>query len=85
MHGVGFAECEAAAWAVTPAPEQRRYRGAGAVNAALAVALGTWLPVRFYELPGVRQLQDALYAWVARNRGRLPGDEPFCTQHPDRC
>ena len=84
-HGLTVAECEAAAWAVTPDPGRRRYRGAAAVNAALAVALGTWLPVRFYELPGVRRIQDAVYAWVARNRSRLRGDVPFCDRYPERC
>ena len=84
-HGVSREECAAAAWAVTPGPGRRRYRGAGAVNAAVAVGLGTRLPVRLYELPVIRALQDAAYAWVARNRGRFPGDVPFCTRYPERC
>ncbi len=83
--GLTVAECAAAAWAITPEPDRRRYRGAAAVNLALGVALGTMLPVRLYELPGVRRVQDAVYAWVVRNRGRLPGDVPFCDRHPERC
>lgn len=77
------AECERAAWAV--APDGAKYRGAGAVEMALAVALGTTLPYRFYILPGIRQIQDRVYAWVAEHRGRLPGDTPYCEQHPDEC
>ena len=83
--GLSAAECDAAAWAVVPDPDGRRFRGAAAVNAALAAVLGTWLPVRLYGLPVIQQIQDAAYAWIARNRGRLRGDVPFCRQHPERC
>lgn len=84
-HGLTVAECEAAAWAVTPGPEPGRYRGAAAVNAVLAVALGTAWPPRIYSLPGVRALQDIVYGAVARCRGWLPGVTPFCREHPARC
>jgi predicted DCC family thiol-disulfide oxidoreductase YuxK len=81
--GLSVPQCEAAAWAITP--DVRRYPGAHAINLALAVALGYPLPVWFYRVPGVRQLQDSVYAWVVRNRHRLPGDTPYCAQHPERC
>lgn len=84
-HGLSHAECEQAAWAIATLPEPVRYRGAAAVNAALTVSLGTSLPLRVYRLPGVRRLQDAVYAWVARHRGRLPGVVPYCEQYPERC
>ncbi|CAA9582077.1 MAG: hypothetical protein AVDCRST_MAG19-4138 [uncultured Thermomicrobiales bacterium] len=86
-HGLSVAACEAAAWAVTPAANgvRDRYRGAGAVNAALAVALGVALPIRLYALPGVGRIEDAAYAWVARNRHRLPGEVPYCERYPDEC
>jgi len=82
-HGLSVAECEAAAWAVTP--DGARHRGAGAVNAALAAALGTRLPLRLYAVPGIRQAQDRVYAWVAAHRHRFPGDTPYCEQHPADC
>jgi predicted DCC family thiol-disulfide oxidoreductase YuxK len=81
--GLTLAECEAAAWAISP--DGSRYRGAEAINMTLAVALGTRLPLRLYRLPGIRRLQDAVYEWVARHRSRLPGDEPYCRQHPEQC
>lgn len=84
-HGLSLAQCEAAAWAIAGDSDRSRARGAGAINLAVAVALGTLLPVWLYELPGARQLQDAVYDWVVRNRHRLPGDAPYCTQHPARC
>lgn len=82
-HGLTVAQCEGAAWAVTPSG--RRHRGAAAVALALAVALGTSLPLWLYALPGSRQLQEGVYALVAANRGRLPGDRPYCEQHPEEC
>ena len=81
--GLTIAQCAAAAWAV--APNGRRYRGAGAINASLAAALGTRIPLLLYALPGIRRLQNLVYELVARNRGRLPADEPYCEQHPDQC
>ncbi len=69
--GLTLVECEEAAWAVEPGG--RRHRGAGAVNAAIAWALGLALPMHLYALPGVRQIQDAVYAWVARHRSASAG------------
>ncbi len=81
-HGLSVAECEAAAWAVTPGGS---YAGAAATNTVLAAVLGTRLPLLLYATPGIKLLQDGAYAWVARNRRRLPGDTPYCRRHPDEC
>ena len=81
--GLTVEECKATAWAV--APDGGRYRGAGAVNAVVATALGSALPLLLYSLPGIRQLQDFIYYLVASNRSRLPGDRPYCVQHPAEC
>jgi len=81
--GLTYAECEQAAWAV--ADDRRRYRGAAAVTIALSVALGTNLPIWLYSLPLLRPVQDRIYDWVVRNRSLLPGDTPFCEQHPGQC
>ena len=81
--GLSVEQCEEAAWAV--APDGRRYRGAAAANASLAVALGIRLPLSFYELPGVGRLQERLYDVIAANRHRLPGDVPYCERYPDQC
>ena len=81
--GLTAEACRRAAWAVTP--EGHRYGGAGAVNVALAVALGTKLPFAFYRLPLIGHAQDRVYDWIAANRRRLPGDEPHCSQHPGGC
>ena len=81
--GLTLAECEQAAWAITA--DGRRYRGAAAINAVLATALGFALPLRVYELPLIRPFQDWMYIRVARNRHRLPGVKPHCTEFPDDC
>ncbi|MBA3610969.1 MAG: DUF393 domain-containing protein [Rubrobacter sp.] len=81
-HGLSVAECEATAWTVTP---EGHHAGAAAINAVLAVALGTRLPLLLYATPGVERLQEGAYALVARNRRRLPGDIPYCRRYPDEC
>jgi predicted DCC family thiol-disulfide oxidoreductase YuxK len=60
-------------------PDGTRYRGAAAAWGAVAVAvpvLGDLL-LAFYHLPIIRPVQDAVYRWVARNRGRLPAGPPY--------
>ena len=81
--GLTLEECQASAWAI--APDGGRYRGAEAANALVAAALGTAVPLLLYYLPGIRQVQDFIYSVVASNRSRLPGDRPYCTQHPAEC
>ena len=81
--GLSLEECEASAWAI--APDGSRYRGAEAVNALVACALGTAVPLLLYYSPGIRQLQEFIYSLIASNRSRLPGDRPYCAQHPEEC
>ena len=81
--GLTLEECKASAWAI--APDGRRYRAAEAMNALVACALGTAVPLLLYYLPGIRRLQDFIYSVVASNRSRLPGDRPYCAQHPAEC
>jgi predicted DCC family thiol-disulfide oxidoreductase YuxK len=57
--------------------------GAAAVNAAVSVALGRRWPLRLYARTA--DLQERVYGWVARNRGRLPGITPWCARYPDSC
>ena len=77
------ADTEGAAWVVDAAG--RRYRGAAAINAALAAALG-WPPLLdVYFWPGVIAVEDAVYAWVARNRRHFPGVTPYCQRPGATC
>jgi predicted DCC family thiol-disulfide oxidoreductase YuxK len=81
--GLTLEECKASVWAI--APDRGYYRGAEAVNALVAAALGTAVPLLLYYLPGIRQLQDFIYFLIAYNRSRLPGDQPYCAQHQAEC
>lgn len=83
QYGLTLEACRQAAWAVTPAGQ--RLRGAAAIQGALDAALGTCVFLWFYQLPGMRWLQDRIYRWVARVRHRLPGVRPYCSAHPEAC
>lgn len=82
-HGLTEADGAASVWAITP--DGRRYRGAEAVNVVVSVALGVPLPWLIYRIPGAGWLQERVYDWVARHRGRFPGVTPYCEQYPDEC
>jgi predicted DCC family thiol-disulfide oxidoreductase YuxK len=80
---LGRADCMRAAWAIEP--DGTRHRGAGAVNAGLAYAMGNRLLLRLYSIRPVGWFQDRLYGVVAWGRRWLPGVDPYCRQHPERC
>ena len=61
------------------------YTGAEAWAAAWSAALGTRLPLRFYRIPGIRFIQNAVYRWVANHRYRFRGTTPYCESHPVAC
>lgn len=58
--------------------------GAEAVNKAMRHC-GWAKPFTFlYQLPGMRQLEDWVYQWVADNRYHLPGSTPSCKIEPEK-
>lgn len=61
------------------------YESAQAMNAAVAAALGSRLPLLIYRIPGIRALQDAVYRYVAGHRYRFPGTTPYCESYPVSC
>jgi predicted DCC family thiol-disulfide oxidoreductase YuxK len=65
------------------AADGRVRTGAAAVNGALAVALQRAFPERLYARTSA--VQERVYAWVARHRGRLPGITPWCERYPRVC
>lgn len=60
-----------------------RAAAAEAINAALAVMLGTRAPLLVYRVTW--RAQEWLYRWVADNRYRLPGTTPWCERYPADC
>jgi predicted DCC family thiol-disulfide oxidoreductase YuxK len=73
-------------WLVAPKGDVKG--GAAAINGALNLVWWarpfTWL----YSLPGLKQIEDVVYHWVARNRHHFPGVTPACESgfdcHEDR-
>lgn len=61
------------------------YSGAEAVSAAVSAAVGTRIPLRFYRIPGIGFLEEAVYRWVAAHRYRFPGTTPHCESYPAAC
>lgn len=78
--GVTHEQAVEQAWALDS--RGGRHGGAAAINVALGGVLRTRLPYLFYRLPGVRQVQDRIYRWVADNRYRLPGRGGSCAVDP---
>lgn len=57
----------------------KHYRAAAAANAAMAHLGGAFKFVAlFYHVPLIAALEERVYAWVARNRYRLPGSAAAC-------
>ncbi|GLE52454.1 thiol-disulfide oxidoreductase DCC family protein [Mycobacterium montefiorense] len=61
------------------------FTGAHAINAALAAALGTRLPLWIYRIPGIGAMQNVIYRWVATHRYHFRGVTPLCEAEPQRC
>jgi predicted DCC family thiol-disulfide oxidoreductase YuxK len=79
LEKVGLTEqqCMEAAWFVDA--DGRKFRGAAAINAALEALGGIYaIAAWFYRVPGLKQLEDLVYQWVADNRYRLPGASDAC-------
>ena len=74
--GLVAADGKRQAWFI--APDGQVHGGAGAINEALKYVW--WLkPVAYlYAIPGLKQIEDWLYRWVARNRSHFPGVVPGC-------
>ena len=57
----------------------RTFAAASAINESLAAMHAVFKPlVWLYQLPGIKQLEDAAYKWVAANRYKLPGSTAAC-------
>jgi predicted DCC family thiol-disulfide oxidoreductase YuxK len=81
--GIDPSRFSESSWWLDPSGEV--YGSAEGMNAALSAALGTRLPLLFCRIPGVHQVQDAVYRWIANHRYRFPGTTPYCESHPIAC
>ncbi len=75
-------DVKTAAWLVH---NGRQYRGAAAINAAISLATGNPIIFGFYNIPGIQQLQDWAYFWIANNRSSLRGVKAFCKRPDSDC
>ncbi len=75
-------DVKTAAWLIY---NGRQYRGAAAINAAIGLALGNPLFFGFYKIPGIQQLQDFAYSFIANNRSSLRGVRAFCKRPDSDC
>lgn len=85
LAGLAAADCREVVFVVDQSPAPRRpkvYRAAAAAFALRALPAfsraGWRLLGWLYYLPGLRQVVDAGYAWVARNRHRLLPSHTWC-------
>lgn len=74
--GLTPADGQAQVWFV--ARNGRLFGGAEAINRALRLVWWAKPFTYLYPLPGIRQLQNYIYRWVAANRHRLPGATTTC-------
>ena len=65
------------AWYVS-ADSTRVLGGAEAINATIRHVWYLWPISWLYYVPGMRQLQDRIYQWIADNRYKLPGSTAAC-------
>jgi predicted DCC family thiol-disulfide oxidoreductase YuxK len=56
--------------------------GAEAINKAMGYCWWARPFTSLYYLPGVRQIEEWGYQWLANNRNRLPGSTPSCKIDP---
>lgn len=52
--------------------------GAEAVNRTMRHVWWAWPFTWLYFVPGIRQIQDFVYRWVAKNRHKMPGSTDAC-------
>jgi predicted DCC family thiol-disulfide oxidoreductase YuxK len=65
------------AWFVDEAG--RKFAAAKAINESLAALHWAFKPLAWlYRVPGIKQIEDAVYKWIAANRYRLPGSTAAC-------
>ena len=81
--GLTLEDCRQAVWAIDSSG--RKYRGAGAINAAFATVTNlVWLN-RLYQNRFAGAVEDFVYDTVAKYRRHLPGMTPYCQKNPGDC
>ena len=67
----------ASAWFVNA--QGKTFAAAKAINESLAAMQWFFKPLAWlYRVPGLKQIEDAAYTWIAANRYKLPGSTAAC-------
>jgi predicted DCC family thiol-disulfide oxidoreductase YuxK len=75
--GLTAEQTMAAAWFADE--EGKLFRGAEAINKSLEYLGGVYKLISLmYYVPGLKQIEDWVYRWVAANRYKLPGSTAAC-------
>lgn len=82
-YGLTVTQCEQAAWAILPSGQI--YRGAQAINLALDGSIGLPLFEKVSHCPGMGNLEERMYAWIAAHRRWFPGIRPYCQRPGSIC
>ena len=80
-YGLTVAQCEQTVWVISA--DEHAYCGAQAVSAALDAIVPLPIFLVLYRVPAIKQVEDKVYAWVAKNRRFFPGIRPYC-ERPGR-
>lgn len=59
--------------------------GSDAAALILAAMMNNWWPYRIGRWPVIQQVLTFGYRLVANNRRKIPGEKPWCQQHPEDC
>ncbi len=82
MHTLGLTDKDGMQQAWFVDENGRLFGGAAAINQSLRYIWWARPFTPLYTLPGLRQLADHIYRWVAANRHRLPGSSDTCRLEP---
>lgn len=83
LHGITFKKCMREVWAI--ADDGTIAAGSDAAALMLTAMLNNRWPYRIGRWPVIRQVLSFGYQLVAKNRRKLPGEKPWCQQHPEDC
>ena len=78
MQALGLTAADGMTQAWFAQPNGRVSGGAAAINEALHYIWWAKPLAYLYHIPGIQQLEDIIYHWVAQNRYRLPGSTATC-------
>lgn len=83
VYGVTPTKCLRAVWAI--ADDGTIASGSDAAALILTAMTNNHWPYRIGRWPVIRQVLSFGYRIVANNRRKIPGEKPWCHQHPEDC